>query len=334
LRKILATLAASALLLSLTGCSGINSASDMYNTLKPVCGDVTAKSAGETVAAINLELTKNAAPKISFAAPLVGNKIETKVFETGTGPKVTGNQNVDLEYEIVNAGTGEVAQSSKFNGTDSTPQYLAPGMNPPFCTSLGGVREGSTVAMYLPAKQAHNNQGIPQLKIGKEDAVIFVLKIAKVYLPHAVGNEQAAQTGFPSVVRAVDGTPGVTVPTDSPFPKASKNGAEAVALETLLQGAGPVVAKGDSVEIHYAGYTWADGAKFDSSWDKKAPVSFTLSDGAVIPGFLDAIVGQKVGSQIVAVIPPSLGYKDQAQGSIPANSTLVFVIDILGIKGK
>lgn len=334
MRKILASLAASALLLSITGCSGINSATDMYNTLKPVCGDITAKPAGETVDAISLALAKNSAPKITFAAPLVGTKVQTKVFENGTGPKVTGDQNVDLEYEIVNAGTGEVAQSSKFNGTDSTPQYLAPGMNPPFCTSLGGVREGSTVAMYLPAKQAHGNQGIPQLKIGKQDAVIFVLKIAKVYLPHAVGNEQSPQSGFPSVVRAVDGTPGVTVATDSPFPKATKDGAESVAIETLLQGSGPVVAKGDTVLLHYAGYTWADGAKFDSSWDKKAPVNFTLTDGSVIPGFLDAVVGQKVGSQIVAVIPPNLGYKDQAQGSIPANSTLVFVVDILGIKGK
>ena len=334
MRKILATLAASALLISITGCSGINSATDMYNSLKPVCGDVTAKSPGATVSAIALTVPKNAAPKITFAAPLVGDKTETKVFEAGTGPKVTGDQTVDLEYEIVNAGTGNVAQTSSFKGSDTTSQYLAPGMNPPFCSALGGVREGSTVAMYLPAKLAHGNQGIPQLKIGKQDAVIFVLKIAKVYLPHAVGNEQSPQSGFPSVVRAVDGTPGVTVPTDSPFPKATKNGAESVAIETLLQGVGPVVAKGDSVMLHYAGYTWADGAKFDSSWDKKAPVSFTLTDGAVIPGFLDAVVGQKVGSQIVAVIPPNLGYKDQAQGSIPANSTLVFVVDILGIKGK
>jgi peptidylprolyl isomerase len=86
--------------------------------------------------------------------------------------------------------------------------------------------------------------------------------------------------------------------------------------------------------VHYAGYTWADGAKFDSSWDKKTPATFTLTDGSVITGFLDSLVGQKVGSQIVTVIPPSLGYKDQPQGTIPANSTLVFVIDILGIKGK
>lgn len=333
MRKILAALAASALLLSFAGCSSINSVSDMYNNLKSVCGDAT-KNVGTTVAAIKVVDNKNAAPTTTFAAPLVGTKVESKVITEGTGPKITGNQSVDLEFQIVNAGTGAVAQSSAFSGTDSASQYLAPGMKPPFCEALGGVREGSLVAMYLPAALAHNNQGIPQLKIGKEDSVIFILKIAKVYLPHAVGNEQAAQSGFPSVVRAVDGTPGVTVPSDSPFPKASKNGAEASAIETLLAGAGPVIAKGDTVMVHYAGYTWADGAKFDSSWDKKTPATFTLTDGSVITGFLDSLVGQKVGSQIVTVIPPSLGYKDQPQGTIPANSTLVFVIDILGIKGK
>lgn len=333
MRKILATLAASALLISLAGCSSINSVSDMYNTLKPACGDVT-KDAGATVSSIKVVDNKTTPPTVTFAAPLAGTKMESKVITEGTGPKITGNQQVDLDYQIVNGGTGVVAQTSSFDGTQAAPQYLAPGMNPPFCDALGSVKEGSLVAIYLPAKLAHNNQGISQLKIGKNDSVIFILKILKVYLPHAVGNEQAAQSGFPSVVRAVDGTPGVSVATDSPFPKASKDGVEAVALETLLQGSGPVVAEGDTVMVHYAGYTWADGAKFDSSWEKNAPIAFTLTKDSVIPGFLNAIVGQKVGTQVVAVIPPSLGYKDQAQGTIPANSTLVFVIDILGIKGK
>jgi peptidylprolyl isomerase len=188
------------------------------------------------------------------------------------------------------------------------------------------------VAILFPASIIHKNQGIEELKIGKDDGILLIMEVRKVYLPYAVGNEQAAQSGFPTVIRAVNGVPGVSVPTDAPFPKASKDGQEAVALEVLIQGAGKTIVDGEKVILHYAGYTWSDGAKFDSSWDKGQPANFTLTEGALIPGFIEALVGQKVGSQIVAVIPPALGYGSQAQGTIPSNSTLVFVIDILGVQ--
>jgi FKBP-type peptidyl-prolyl cis-trans isomerase len=67
---------------------------------------------------------------------------------------------------------------------------------------------------------------------------------------------------------------------------------------------------------------------FDSSWKRGAPTQFSIS--GVVPGFQKALVGQKVGSQVVAVVTPADGYGDKGSGSIPANATLVFVIDILG----
>ena len=79
---------------------------------------------------------------------------------------------------------------------------------------------------------------------------------------------------------------------------------------------------------------WDDNSVFDSTWEKGAPASFVVSDGSdsqVIPGFSEAIIGQKVGSQIGVVVPPAEGYGDQEQTGIPAGSTLFFVIDILGV---
>jgi FKBP-type peptidyl-prolyl cis-trans isomerase len=82
------------------------------------------------------------------------------------------------------------------------------------------------------------------------------------------------------------------------------------------------------VRVHYTGVTWDEREVFDSSWDSE-PASMTLD--SVVPGFAAALEGQTVGSQVLVVIPPEQGYGDQAQGAIPANSTLVFVIDILGL---
>ena len=78
---------------------------------------------------------------------------------------------------------------------------------------------------------------------------------------------------------------------------------------------------------------WNTGEIFDSSWQRGAPATFP-TDG-VIQGFRDALVGQTVGSQVIAIIPPDLGYGPQGgtpDGSIGAEDTIVFVVDILGTR--
>ena len=97
----------------------------------------------------------------------------------------------------------------------------------------------------------------------------------------------------------------------------------------LVVGTGTAAAGSNTVEIQYVGALYSNGKVFDSSWSRGQPASFPLS--GVIPGFAQGIVGMKVGGRRELVIPPALGYGDQANGSIPANSTLTFVIDLLGV---
>ena len=73
----------------------------------------------------------------------------------------------------------------------------------------------------------------------------------------------------------------------------------------------------------------AAGTVFDSSWTRKSPATFGIGTGNVIPGWDKGLVGKKVGSRVLLVVPPADGYGDRAQAKIPANSTLVFVVDIL-----
>ncbi len=337
MRKSLAFATSIALALSLAGCSSIDSEEAMFATLKANCGDAVAETNAQSPVK-NVKVTIGGEEaKVEFETPLqasTATKSDTAVLAAGTGPVITGNQVVELEYMGINAATGEVFQPSALDGSGATGQMLKPGEDPLFCEALGGIREGSRVAVLYPGEIIHGGAGIEQLGLGANDDVLFVFDIRNVYLPYAVGNEKGAQTGFPTVIRALDGVPGVTIPTDSPFPKASKDGAETTAVEVLIEGAGETVAVGDEVLLHYAGYTWADGASFDSSWEKGQPASFVIKEPGLITGFVQAVAGQKVGSQIVAVIPPSLGYGSEAMSTIPGNSTLVFVIDILGIKGK
>jgi FKBP-type peptidyl-prolyl cis-trans isomerase len=101
--------------------------------------------------------------------------------------------------------------------------------------------------------------------------------------------------------------------------------------QDLTVGTGQEAKTGDTVTVHYVG-TLEDGTKFDSSRDRNEPYQLTLGAGGVIDGWEEGLVGMRVGGLRKLVIPPALGYGDQAVGDvIPANATLVFEIELLSI---
>ncbi len=112
------------------------------------------------------------------------------------------------------------------------------------------------------------------------------------------------------------------------------SGGGTLSVQDLVVGTGATAASGDSVTVHYLG-TLTNGQKFDSSYDRGQPLGpFRLGAGQVIPGFEQGIVGMKVGGKRRLTIPPSLGYGNQQVGPIPANSTLVFDVELVSIVGK
>lgn len=92
-------------------------------------------------------------------------------------------------------------------------------------------------------------------------------------------------------------------------------------------GTGPAAKNGDKVSVNYVGQNWSNNEEFDTSWGKQA-FEFTLGEGGVIKGWDEGVVGMKKGGRRLLIIPPDLGYGAQGQGSIPANETLVFVVDL------
>jgi FKBP-type peptidyl-prolyl cis-trans isomerase len=119
------------------------------------------------------------------------------------------------------------------------------------------------------------------------------------------------------------GDSGTTAPT----------GGGSLVIEDLVVGTGATAAAGDVVNVHYVG-TLTNGTKFDSSYDRGAPYTFQIGAGRVIAGWEQGVPGMKVGGRRRLTIPPSLGYGNQAYGPIPANSTLVFEIELVSIVGK
>lgn len=102
----------------------------------------------------------------------------------------------------------------------------------------------------------------------------------------------------------------------------------------LTVGDGAEARSGQTVTVHYTGWL-KDGAKFDSSLDRGEPFQFPLGQGQVIPGWEEGVEGMRVGGKRQLVIPPDLGYGFQGYpGVIPPSATLVFEVELLGIRGS
>jgi len=103
-------------------------------------------------------------------------------------------------------------------------------------------------------------------------------------------------------------------------------------VEDMVVGTGAEAIKGKLVSVHYTGWL-TDGKKFDSSKDRGQPFQFPLGRGHVIQGWDQGVEGMKVGGKRKLTIPPELGYGAQGAGrAIPANATLVFEVELLGVR--
>ena len=103
--------------------------------------------------------------------------------------------------------------------------------------------------------------------------------------------------------------------------------------QILMPGFGKQAKAGDLVTVHFVG-TLEDGKIFDSSRERGEPITFTLGKGQVIKGWDEGIAMLKEGTQARFIIPPHLGYGEREVGNIPANSYLVFDVELISVKEK
>ena len=121
------------------------------------------------------------------------------------------------------------------------------------------------------------------------------------------------------VLLAACGEDGVSGPTE-------------ITSTDLTVGTGATAAAGDVVSVHYI--LSLNNSVLESSYQAGNPITFQLGVGAVIPGFERGVLGMRVGGRRRVVVPPSLGYGNQPRGSIPANSTLTFEIELVSVAGR
>jgi peptidylprolyl isomerase len=149
-------------------------------------------------------------------------------------------------------------------------------------------------------------------------------KAPGVQLAPSAGATQAPVATTPKVPAAISTKPSVT-------PPASCNNKQLIKKD-LITGTGQTAQAGQTVTVNYVGVLCKTGKQFDSSWQRNQPFTTALSTSSVIPGWVEGIPGMKVGGRRELIIPANLAYGKAGSGStIPPNSTLVFVVDLISV---
>ncbi|WP_269855160.1 FKBP-type peptidyl-prolyl cis-trans isomerase [Streptomyces sp. RPT161] len=278
--------------------------------------------------------SENTPPKITSGADF-GQK-PTVSKGKGTPPK-------NLEVKVLHQGNGttlskgSIAQVNYLGQTyDSDTPFDTSFGKQPFSLVVGtgqvikgwdqaleGQKVGSRLAITIPPDLGYGPQGQPP-QIPPNATLFFVVDILKGTNPpkSAQGAVQPQNdSSLPKVGTNTDGkAPSLDVPK-TPAPKK-------LVSNYVIEGSGPVVKNTDTVVVQYKSVLW-DGSKFDSTYDRNAPTTLTLNQ-LPVKGLTQGLTGKKVGSRVLLVLPPDQAFGSQPQNGVPANSTLVFSVDILG----
>ncbi|MGV8880711.1 MAG: FKBP-type peptidyl-prolyl cis-trans isomerase [Rhodoglobus sp.] len=309
MRKLLSVIAGAGLLVTMSACAA-----------QPPVGFAGCDT-GSSAALVKVDGEVGSATTVTFPTPLVPKSSENAVLIPGDGDRVEATDAANVTVSVYLADTGE---------TLIEPTVITSFVDGrlPFMSGLTCASDGGRVAMTGTIEDLFAD-GLTGQGIDPTDNVVVVADVNDAFPGRATGADRAPQAGFPAIVIAPNGQPGFTVPaTDAPT---------ALGIETLKEGSGATVDEGDSVYINLTGLVWGGTKTFFSSFDVGSPTPVVAADiattkGGVPPGLAKALIGQKVGSQVVVVAPPKDGYPSgTAPEGVTEDSTVIFVVDILKI---
>jgi peptidylprolyl isomerase len=316
-RRSLALLVASLMLFATAACGNDSSSP----TSKVDLGD---KIKGLTVSgAFGKE------PKVTVKPAVKVEKPQTEVISAGKGNPVVANHKAMFNIFLAKGADGKKLFSSTDQGT---PTQVEMKENQFFKVIIDGLVDkprGSRVAIAATVKNVWGAGGAPQLQLKPTDTVLFVIDILSVEPKDVIDAPSGKKVTPPPTAPVVKESGGKVTGFD--FSKAPKKAPKKLEVIPLVQGDGPVAKAGRLVTFNYYGAVWGAKKAFDSSFTRGAPVPFGVGVNGLIPAWDKVIPGLKQGSRVIIVAPPDEAYGSQARPGIPANSTLTFVVDVLGV---
>lgn len=317
MRKTTALIAAIALLGSLTACSGGKGSS--------IAGCDRVMTSGTASSVVTATGKFGAAPKVNFPTPLYSKNTQVSTIIAGKNEPISAGQPVILDVTIINGANGTPLQKTGYNATGGSLITVGKSTFPAVSLGLECAQVGSRIAIVGSAKDSHNGAADAANGIGKDDSFVYVVDVKGAFLSRANGADQIPVNGMPAVVLTADGTPGISVP-DRAAPKTSE-------VKVLKKGSGATVKSNQFIVVKYTAIGWGTKTVFDSTWTDHQASVLQVGSASLSTGLSKALIGQKVGSQVLAVLPPKASAVSDGTGKAPADDAAVYVVDILGIAG-
>ncbi|MGA4847836.1 FKBP-type peptidyl-prolyl cis-trans isomerase [Streptomyces sp. G5(2025)] len=322
-------LAVPAGLLTLAGCG--DDKADKAKS-KPSDSPTNSPSAAPTakiVAGPLPEITKGTKfgqkPTVAKGPGKASSDLAVKTLIEGKGKEVAKGDYLQADYLGQIWATAKVFDNSYDRGKPSVFPIGVGQVIPGWDQALVGKKLGSRVELAIPPKMGYGTEGNKQAGIKGSDTLVFVVDLVGTFNgKSSVKGKEVAQSNkdLPKVGTNTDGkAPSIDVPkTDAP---------EKLVASYILEGDGDELKETDGVLCQYRGVLWADGKEFDSSYKNGQPVQFQLAQ--VVKGWAQGLTGKKVGSRVLVVVPPKLGYGEKPPEGTPIkkDSTMVFCVDIL-----
>jgi peptidylprolyl isomerase len=311
------------------------------------CGDDKSDSSkAEASPSPSASATSAAPPPKIVDGPLPAVTAGTKFGEKPTVAKGTGDPSKNLAVKTLIAGGGQTVAENDYvqahylgqiwntakvfdNSYDrKTPliiQLAEGSIIDGWRYGLTGKKAGSRIEMAVPPTWGYGTSGNSQAGIKGTDTLVFVVDVQATFnvKSSAKGTDVPQKdAALPKVGTNTDGAaPSIDIPKKAAPTK--------LVAEYIIEGDGAVVGAKDSVLVQYKGVLWDGGKEFDSTYANKKLASFGLQQ--VVKGWAQGLTGKKVGSRVLIVIPPKLGYADSPPpgSGIKKDSVLVFSVDIL-----
>lgn len=260
-------------------------------------------------------------PVLEFALPGLAETTQARSVKAGDGEEIVEGSIITVDYTLTSGTDGTVLSSTYEIGQQDTIPVQQASLDQALYEVLVQSSVGEEIIFGTLDQSAMTTPPEPGTL---SPAMYMAITIVDTMLPldAAQGTEITPDEGLPVVTLDETGKPSVEV-GDAEMPTE-------LVIQPLIEGEGDELELGDSLVAHYSGWLW-DGEQFDSSWERGAPATFPFVEGGLIDGWIEGLAGHKVGSQVLLVIPPELAYGAQGSGeSVPPDSTLVFVVDLLG----
>lgn len=299
-------------------------------------GDTSSKKI-RTIADITVKGGYVTAPTVDFPKPFHVKKTQAKILKRGPGAGAAVKLNSVISVKFVEY-VGRDGSSVGADPSTAIRPWTRSSLPYTFAltststikgirTGLLGAKAGDAILFSIAPKDAYDPTG-NGTTVSPGDSIVAVVDLISVRNPltKATGTSVTVPATVPALkVNAKD------VPTGFKTHAGVPANVSKLGVYPVIQGRGPKLRPGETVSVQYLAQIYPAKKIFDQSWTRNQPLSFKLGGGQVIKGWDQGLVGQRVGSRVILVIPSKLGYGKTGQpGSIPKNADLIFAVDILG----